>query len=569
MPRWNVQEFSVTTTTGTTAEIYANGRMQCPITVLIKGMDTDKQVYYQLTDAELALIELIDYDLPEGSALHGEWNYSTKENEFSHIISNSFQPVKEDSAIVDPTSTDTIGADGSESQSVRFWVSTTRLEAKKIAARIKTPFEETFTTHSESFDYHVTVTCRMPIRYNKSNTSFTWEKIWNGKWEITDYNTMSQGTKPHWQDYWLYSYFFELKGMPVFKATIDGYYNGSKAETGGPEYDARMKNAFGLWRGTDDSRYLRLFFIWEMGLQTETMIGFEPETIDMGTDFVKHRYHAYACKKIPINQRKGTLCFSQLDFYNDLIEYHVPRWWIKGWYEENYAQNLAAFIAEPIQGWAGTIVPPDGYLKAVQALYRKHNVLFICVEVQAGYGRTGKDLTFQHEPELEPDMVIIGKAVTGGYYPMSIVMGKKHVMDLIQKNEILSTFSTSPISCAAALASLDVLEEERISERSERLGKVLKKTIKSLNPPHVRELRGTALFQSLVLDCSVPGVTPRRVSALAMHRGVLVGIGADRLRFSPPLTISEEDLVKAVTVVAQALRVVTEMGDFPGCVFIN
>ncbi|KAM0226786.1 hypothetical protein ACHAPO_012083, partial [Fusarium lateritium] len=146
---------------------------------------------------------------------------------------------------------------------------------------------------------------------------------------------------------------------------------------------------------------------------------------------------------------------------------------------------------------------------------------------------------------------------------MSIVMGKKHVMDLIQKNEILSTFGTSPISCAAALASLDVLEEERISERSERLGKVLKKTIKSLNPPHVRELRGTALFQSLVLDCSVPGVTPRRVSALAMHRGVLVGIGADRLRFSPPLTISEEDLVKAVTVVAQALRVVTEMGDFP------
>ncbi|KAH7002986.1 pyridoxal phosphate-dependent transferase [Fusarium venenatum] len=236
---------------------------------------------------------------------------------------------------------------------------------------------------------------------------------------------------------------------------------------------------------------------------------------------------------------------------------------------EQDAKNLAAFIVEPVQGWAGTIVPPVGYLKAVQALCRKHNVLLICDEIQAGYGRTGKDLSFQHEPELEPDMVIMGKAVTGGYYPMSVVMGKKYVMDLIQKNEILSTFGASPIACAAALASLDVLEEERISERSERLGEVLKQTIKSLNPPRVKELRGTALFQSLVLDCSVPGVTPRRVSALAMHRGVLVGIGADRLRFSPPLTISEEDLVKAVTVVAQALKDVTEMGDFPGSEFMN
>jgi ornithine--oxo-acid transaminase len=152
---------------------------------------------------------------------------------------------------------------------------------------------------------------------------------------------------------------------------------------------------------------------------------------------------------------------------------------------------------------------------------------------------------------------------------MSVVMGKKRVMDLIQKNEILSTFGASPIACAAALASLDVLEEDKISERSERLGEVLRKTVKSLNPPHVKEMRGPALFQSLVLDCDVPGVTPRRVSALAMHRGVLVGIGADRLRFSPPLTISEEDVVKAVKIVIQALKDVTRMGNFPGSEFMN
>ncbi|KAF4332987.1 ornithine aminotransferase [Fusarium beomiforme] len=241
---------------------------------------------------------------------------------------------------------------------------------------------------------------------------------------------------------------------------------------------------------------------------------------------------------------------------------------LTGCFEED-AHHLAALCIEPVQGWAGTIVPPPGYLKAAQELCRKHNVLLICDEIQAGYGRTGKDLSYQHEASLDPDMVIMGKAVTGGYYPMSVVMGKKHVMDLVQKNEILSTFGASPIACAAALASLDVLEEEKIAERSERLGDLLKKTVKTLNPAHVKELRGPALFQSLVLDCSVPGVTPRRVSALCMHRGVLVGIGADRLRFSPPLTISEEDLVKALEIITQALRDVTEMGDFPGSEFLN
>ncbi|OAQ58535.1 ornithine aminotransferase protein [Pochonia chlamydosporia 170] len=184
---------------------------------------------------------------------------------------------------------------------------------------------------------------------------------------------------------------------------------------------------------------------------------------------------------------------------------------------EQDGDKLAAFIVEPVQGWAGTIVPPPGYLKVVQKLCRKHNVLLVCDEIQAGYGRTGKDLSFQQEPELEPDMVTMGKAVTGGYYPMSVIMGKSNVMDLIQKSEILSTFAASPIACAAALASLDVLEEEKLAERSERLGEVLRKTIKALNPPYVKELRGPALFQSLVLDLSIPGLTPRRVSALAMH----------------------------------------------------
>lgn len=152
---------------------------------------------------------------------------------------------------------------------------------------------------------------------------------------------------------------------------------------------------------------------------------------------------------------------------------------------------------------------------------------------------------------------------------MSVIMGKKHVMDLLNKNEVLSTYGASPIALSAALATLDVLEDEKISERSERLGNLLEKTIKELNPPHVKELRGIALFQSLVLDQTIPGVTPRRVQALAAHHGVLVGIGADRLRFSPPLTITEGDLVKALHVIAQCLEEVTRLGDFAGSEFLN
>ena len=152
---------------------------------------------------------------------------------------------------------------------------------------------------------------------------------------------------------------------------------------------------------------------------------------------------------------------------------------------------------------------------------------------------------------------------------MSVIMGKKHVMDLLNKNEVLSTYGASPIALSAALATLDVLEDEKISERSERLGNLLEKTIKELNPPHVKELRGIALFQSLVLDQTIPGVTPRRVQALAAHHGVLVGIGADRLRFSPPLTITDGDLVKALHVIAQCLEEVTRLGDFAGSEFLN
>ncbi|SPO06521.1 related to ornithine aminotransferase [Cephalotrichum gorgonifer] len=233
---------------------------------------------------------------------------------------------------------------------------------------------------------------------------------------------------------------------------------------------------------------------------------------------------------------------------------------------EESGHQIAAFMIEPIQGLAGTKIPPEGYLKAAQDLCQKHNVLFICDEIQTGLGRTGTDLAYQHE-SVKPDLVALGKAITGGVVPMSIVMGKREVMEIIQPYDVASTYAGMPAACAAALAALDVLEDEAISARSQRLGQLLAELISSAGLPYVLEHRGCGrgLFQTLVID-EVPskGITARRIAALCALRGVLCGNTANRLRFSPPLTISEEALAKAVEVLSGAFSDVATLGEFPG-----
>lgn len=216
-------------------------------------------------------------------------------------------------------------------------------------------------------------------------------------------------------------------------------------------------------------------------------------------------------------------------------------------------------------------MPPDGYLRTVQDLCQKHNVLFICDEVQSGYCRTGTDMAYQQEPGVQPDLITLGKAVTGGLYPMSVIMGKSHVMDTLSKHEVGSTFAASTVACAAALAALDVMEEEKLSERSKRLGVLFTKAVDDANLPYVigHQGRNRGLFQTLTVDESTPGVTARRIAALCALRGMLCGCSANRLRFSPPLVISETDLLKGVNILASAFRDVASLGDFPGSTFIN
>jgi ornithine--oxo-acid transaminase len=150
-------------------------------------------------------------------------------------------------------------------------------------------------------------------------------------------------------------------------------------------------------------------------------------------------------------------------------------------------------------------------------------------------------------------------------------MGQANVMNILGPHEVASTFAAPPVACAAALAALSVLETENISARAQSLGELLTKTLDELASPHVLEHRGRerGLFQCLVIDESTPGVTGRRVAALCARRGVLVGNSANRLRFSPPLTISGDDLLRAARVIDQALRDVATLGEIPGGEYMN
>ncbi|KAH8657936.1 pyridoxal phosphate-dependent transferase [Xylariales sp. PMI_506] len=224
--------------------------------------------------------------------------------------------------------------------------------------------------------------------------------------------------------------------------------------------------------------------------------------------------------------------------------------------------KIAAVMVEPIQGSAGIIVPPAGYLKEIETLCRKHNILFIADEIQSGLGRAGANLAHLRE-DVRPDLVVLGKALAGGMYPLSGVMGDSSIMSLIDYYEIGSTMAATPIACASALAAMDVLVDENIAERANEMGKLLISTLEAANPPHIKEYMGSGLFWGVVLNVS-DKVTPRRLASLAGQRGLLFGpAGANRIRVCPPLTITREEILKGAEILIEALRDLETVGVLP------
>ncbi|KAH7924202.1 ornithine aminotransferase [Leucogyrophana mollusca] len=233
---------------------------------------------------------------------------------------------------------------------------------------------------------------------------------------------------------------------------------------------------------------------------------------------------------------------------------------------ELHGKHVAAFLVEPIQGEAGIVVPPVGYLKQVRELCTKHNVLLICDEIQTGLCRTGKMLCFEHD-DIRPDMVLLGKALSGGVYPVSAVLADREVMHCIKPGEHGSTYGGNPLGCAVAMTSLRVLVDEKLAERAEALGQTFRDRVSALKSPLVKEVRGRGLLNAVIIDeqQSKKGRTAWQLCLLLKSKGVLAKpTHVNIIRFAPPLVISEEDLAKAIRKIGEALEELDIIDDIPG-----
>ena len=202
--------------------------------------------------------------------------------------------------------------------------------------------------------------------------------------------------------------------------------------------------------------------------------------------------------------------------------------------------NTAAVMLEPIQGEAGVVVPPAGYLKRVAKACKENNVLFIADEIQTGLGRTGKFFACHHD-DVRADMTIIGKALAGGFYPVSAVLADKKVMGLFTPGEHGSTFGGNPLGAAVARAALNVLIEEKLTENAEELGTYFMEQLAEMPSPHVKEVRGKGLLIGVELKEEAGGA--RRFCVALQERGILAKETHDHvIRFAPPLVIDKETL---------------------------
>ena len=208
--------------------------------------------------------------------------------------------------------------------------------------------------------------------------------------------------------------------------------------------------------------------------------------------------------------------------------------------EEVINPNTVAFIFEPIQGEGGVVVPPEGYLKETFDLCKKNNVLYITDEIQSGLGRSGKLFAHQYE-DVQPDAVIIGKALSGGCYPVSAVLSHKELLGVFNPGEHGSTFGGNPLGAAVAIEALNVLMDEKLIDKSYELGKYFKEQLIAINSKHVKEVRGRGLFIGVELHDEAGGA--RRFCEALMERGILCKETHENvIRFAPPLVITKEEI---------------------------
>ncbi len=203
-------------------------------------------------------------------------------------------------------------------------------------------------------------------------------------------------------------------------------------------------------------------------------------------------------------------------------------------------KNTIAFFVEPIQGEGGIIIPSEGYLKEIQKICRRYNVLLVVDEIQTGFGRTGKDFAFQHE-NVKPDLLIIGKALGGGIVPSSAVLGTERVMSVISPGDDGSTFGGYPLACVVGIEAISVVREERLSEKSMKMGEYFLWHLKSIKSPLIKEVRGRGLMVGIELFEGAGGAR-KYCEELARNEILCYYTHENVLRLSPPLIITVKEI---------------------------
>jgi ornithine--oxo-acid transaminase len=215
--------------------------------------------------------------------------------------------------------------------------------------------------------------------------------------------------------------------------------------------------------------------------------------------------------------------------------------------------NVAAFMVEPIQGEAGVVIPDEGYLTKVRALCTQYNVLFIADEIQTGLARTGKMLACDHEG-VRPDILILGKALSGGVLPVSAVLADDFIMMNIKPGEHGSTYGGNPLACAVAMSALTVIKEEKLAENAEAMGQLLRNELSKLNSPYIKTIRGKGLLNAIVMNHPNPEAAWDFCLNLK-EKGLLAKpTHGDKIRFAPPLVITETQIRECVAIIAAALK---------------
>lgn len=227
---------------------------------------------------------------------------------------------------------------------------------------------------------------------------------------------------------------------------------------------------------------------------------------------------------------------------------------LKNVLEEN--KNVAGFLVEPIQGEAGVDVPDEGYLKKTKELCEQHNVLFIADEIQTGFGRTGKRLASDYEG-IRPDMVTLGKALSGGFYPVSAVLADDEIMKVIKPGEHGSTFGGNPIACAVGIAAIKVLKEENLAENAFKMGALFREEMNAYikDSKVVKKIRGKGLLNAIIINDSEDSTTAWDICVTMKENGLLAKpTHGNIIRFAPPLVINEVQLRECIEIIKTSLK---------------